>query len=377
MKPFVWDQHFITGLVSVDDQHKTLVDMINSFGELISSGKSVPKAGIDRILNELADYAKYHFHNEERMMHQAMIDQRHISQHCKEHHKFIHDISTMYSQLSPDKPESATSLLEFLIYWLAYHILGIDQSMAKQISFINDGMSAADAYYTIEMQQDSAAKPLLVALNGLFQQVSERNRALTTLNQTLEQKVEERTQELVQANLHLEQMALTDLLTKLPNRRHAMQSLDKAWQFSTTNDVPLSLIIIDADDFKEINDNHGHDAGDEVLRALSNQLVNTFRTDDLVCRMGGDEFMVICHNTPINGALHVAELARKSVSEMKVNVGGGFWNGSISLGVSTRTPEIETREHLIKLADNAVYSAKRNGRNQVCCEHHPDNNGST
>jgi len=367
MKPFVWDQHFITGLVNVDDQHKTLVDMINDFGELISTGKSVSNAGMDSILNELADYAKTHFHNEEMIMHKAKIDQRHIIRHCNEHQQFIQDISMMYSQLSTDKPESATSLLEFLIYWLAYHILGVDQSMAKQIGFINEGMDAADAYYTIELDQSDAAKPLLVALNGLFQQVSERNRALTTLNQTLEQRVEERTRELVKANLHLEQMALTDLLTKLPNRRHAMQSLGKAWQFSTTHDVPLSLIMIDADGFKEINDNHGHDAGDEVLRTLSNQLVNAFRTDDIVCRMGGDEFMVICHNTPINGALHIAELARKSVAEMTVNVGGGFWNGSISLGVATRTQEITTRDHLIKSADNAVYTAKRKGRNQVCC----------
>ena len=368
MKPFVWDKNFITGLANVDDQHKNLVGLINNFGELISSGDKPPTSSIETIINELAEYAKYHFITEERMMLEHKIDQRHYSRHSTEHQKFIKDVNLMYSQIPPDDPESAGSLLEFLIYWLAYHILGTDQSMAKQICFIQDGMDAADAYYTIELEQDNAAKPLLVALNGLFQQVSERNRALTALNQTLEQRVEERTKELVKANLHLEQMALTDLLTKLPNRRHAMQSLDKAWQLSTTHDIPLSLIMIDADGFKEINDNHGHDAGDEVLRALSNQLVNAFRTDDIVCRMGGDEFMVICHNTPLNGAMHIAELARQSVAEMKVSVGGGFWNGSISLGVATRTQEITNREHLIKSADNAVYTAKRKGRNQVCCE---------
>jgi len=366
MKPFLWDKHFITGLVGVDNQHKNLVDLINGFGERISAGNGLSKLSIDNMLNELADYAKYHFHTEEKLMRETGVDQRHITQHCAEHQQFMKDISMMYSQLSTDKPESAASLLEFLIYWLAYHILGIDQSMARQVSFIQDGMDAADAYYAIELDKENATEPLLIALNGLFQQVSERNLALIKLNQTLEQRVEERTKELVEANLHLEQMALTDLLTTLPNRRHAMQSLAKAWQFSTTHNVPLSLIMIDADGFKEINDSYGHDAGDQVLKALSNQLINAFRTDDIVCRMGGDEFMVICHNTPLDGALHVAELARKSVAEMKVSVGTGYWDGSISLGVASRNQTTAQREDLIKLADNAVYEAKRMGRNQVC-----------
>jgi len=372
MKPFLWDKHFITGLVGVDNQHKNLVDLINGFGERISAGNGLSKLSIDNMLNELADYAKYHFHTEEKLMRETGVDQRHITQHCAEHQQFMKDISMMYSQLSTDKPESAASLLEFLIYWLAYHILGIDQSMARQVSFIQDGMDAADAYYAIELDKENATEPLLIALNGLFQQVSERNLALIKLNQTLEQRVEERTKELVEANLHLEQMALTDLLTTLPNRRHAMQSLAKAWQFSTTHNVPLSLIMIDADGFKEINDSYGHDAGDQVLKALSNQLINAFRTDDIVCRMGGDEFMggdelmVICHNTPLAGALHVAELARKSVAEMKVSVGTGYWDGSISLGVASRNQTTAQREDLIKLADNAVYEAKRMGRNQVC-----------
>ncbi|MCP4993407.1 MAG: GGDEF domain-containing protein [Gammaproteobacteria bacterium] len=368
MKAFLWDKHFVTGMVDVDDQHKILIDLINDFGGLISTGETIQKTEIDSILNKLAEYAKYHFQTEEIMMHKAKVDQRHLTQHCNAHQQFINDISMMYSQLSMDRPASATSLMEYLVYWLAYHILGTDQSLAKQISLIEDSMDPADAYNAIELDKESATEPLLIALNGLFRQVSERNRDLTLLNQTLERRVEERTEELVAANIHLEQMAMTDQLTKLPNRRHAMQSLAKAWEFSYAHDVPLSLIMIDADDFKEINDNHGHDAGDQVLRSLSNQLMNSFRTDDIVCRMGGDEFMVICHNTPLDGALYVAELARRSVAEMQVSVGDGYWQGSISLGVATRNQHTATIESLIKAADNAVYTAKRQGRNQVCSE---------
>ncbi|MCP3670552.1 MAG: GGDEF domain-containing protein [Gammaproteobacteria bacterium] len=366
VKPFLWDNHFITGLTAVDNQHKKLVEMINNFGTLIATGDSIPQASFDKLIGELDDYIRYHFQTEEQMMYEAKVDPHHITHHCNDHKQFMKDVSMMSSQQSDSIRDSAASLLEFLTHWLTYHILGTDQSLAKQISNIKHGMDATDAYLATKQFHDSATEPLLTALNGLFKQVSERNQALTELNQTLEQNVRERTKELVNANRDLEQMALTDLLTTLPNRRHAMQSLDSAWQFSTKHKSPLSLIMIDADGFKAINDTHGHDAGDEVLKALSNQLVNAFRTDDIVCRMGGDEFMVLCLNTPLDGALHIAELARKSVSEIKVSVGGDYWHGSISLGVASRTEETIQSKDLIKLADNAMYKAKRHGRNQTC-----------
>ncbi len=254
MKPFLWDKHFITGVESIDGQHKKLIGLVNDFGILISTGNYVSKNGIENLLNELTDYTKYHFETEEQMMRNKKVDPRHLIQHCQDHQQFIKDIGMMYSQLSNGGAESASSLLEFLIYWLAYHILGTDQILAKQIHHIKAGMDPTDAYTVLEQDQENATEPLLNALNGLFKQVSERNQDLTKLNQTLEQKVDERTRELLDANRHLEQMALTDLLTKLPNRRHAMQNLTEAWQFSTKHNAPLSLIMIDADNFKQIND---------------------------------------------------------------------------------------------------------------------------
>ena len=122
--------------------------------------------------------------------------------------------------------------MKFLIYWLAYHILGSDQSMARQIRAIRAGHTPADAYLTEERMKEGAVEPLLRALNGLFRQVSERNRELLQLNQTLEARVEERTRELAAANEQLEIIALTDVLTGLPNRRHAMRCLDQAWKQS-------------------------------------------------------------------------------------------------------------------------------------------------
>jgi len=273
----------------------------------------------------------------------------------------------MRQGVSPQKLNAAEPLLKFLTYWLAFHILGTDQSMARQVKAIQRGQNPVDAFSAEEVQKEGATEPLLHALNGLFHQVSERNRELLELNQTLEEKVAERTRELLEANQRLEELALTDVLSGLPNRRHAMVRLANDWAESLKNGTPLACMMIDADGFKQINDNYGHDAGDEVLRQLSKNLRYSVRTDDIVCRLGGDEFLIICPRTTLTGALHAAELIRQSIAALRVQAGDGVWTGSISVGVSERTPEMRSPEDLLKAADEGVYTAKRNGRNCVAC----------
>ena len=113
------------------------------------------------------------------------------------------------------------------------------------------------------------------------------------LNQTLEARVAERTLALSQMNERLENMAMTDVLTNLPNRRHAMRVLEQEWQNTLKNGTLLTCMMIDADGFKTINDRFGHDAGDEVLRQLARCLTQSVRNDDVVCRLGGDEFLIL------------------------------------------------------------------------------------
>ena len=124
-------------------------------------------------------------------------------------------------------------------------------------------------------------------------------------------------------------------------------------------------MMIDADGFKGINDSYGHEAGDEVLRQLSLSLKEAVRTDDMVCRLGGDEFLIVCANTPLDGALRTAEKVRSEVANLRVAAGTGAWQGSISVGVAVRQPDMLNIEDLLKTADEGVYIAKRNGRNQV------------
>jgi hemerythrin len=129
--------------------------------------------------------------------------------------------------------------------------------------------------------------------------------------------------------------------------------------------TPLACMMIDADGFKQVNDNYGHDAGDEVLRQLSRQLRYVVRNDDTVCRLGGDEFLIICPNTPLDGAHLLAEKLCREVALMRVRAGSGEWHGSISVGVAGRTNEMAHFEALIKAADQGVYTAKKNGRSCV------------
>lgn len=366
MAAFHWDECFETGLEMVDEQHHGLVDLINQFGELLMQSDSVPLADIEDLFGKLAAYAEYHFREEEGLMQQNGLDPRHIEKHKLAHTDFVQDV-TLLHQESAQRPGTSDGLLKFLTYWLAYHILGSDQSMARQIAAVRAGQNAQDAYLAAEVMHEGATEPLLLALNGLFQQVSERNRALKQLNNTLEAKVMERTHALAEANQLLEQMALTDVLTGLPNRRQAMAWLAQAWAQSERDTSPLACMMIDADGFKQVNDRHGHAAGDEVLRQLSARLRAAVRSNDVVCRIGGDEFLIICLGTGLEGVLQVAETMRRDIAKLRVPVSGGEWLGSISVGVAVKTAEMENSEDLIKTADEGLYLAKRNGRNCVAC----------
>ena len=368
MEAFRWNPCFVTGLADVDDQHHHLVDVINRFSNLVVRDEDVSVAEMETLLAELTAYTRYHFTEEEALMASTGLDPRYIEQHRIAHASFLDEVMAIPASLAANNRDSAKSLLQFLIHWLAYHILGMDQAMARQIASIARGGQPESAYLaeaTGAHAEDSSTNALLTALNGMFELVSDRNRKLVQLNKTLEERVAERTRALTDANWRLDELANTDMLTGLPNRRYALLSLASEWQASTDAGTPLACMMIDADGFKGINDRYGHDAGDGVLRALSKQLRNAVRTDDVVCRLGGDEFLIICPRTPLDGALTLAETVRREVAALRVPAGAGEWRGSISVGVAGRTAPMTNLEDLIKAADMGVYAAKRNGRNCV------------
>jgi diguanylate cyclase (GGDEF)-like protein len=160
--------------------------------------------------------------------------------------------------------------------------------------------------------------------------------------------------------------SLTDALTELPNRRYIMKRLEQEWEAAVRTGRPLSLIMIDIDDFKKVNDLHGHDVGDVVLKETANVLRGSTRQGEEVARLGGEEFLVVCPNASAAQARVCAERIRLAIERNVILAGGFNRNVTVSLGVAERKPEMAKHDALLKAADEAVYSAKNKGRNQVC-----------
>lgn len=144
----------------------------------------------------------------------------------------------------------------------------------------------------------------------------------------------ERTQQLYQVNRQLEALSMTDSLTGLPNRRKAMRQLVLHWNLAQDNQQPFVCVMIDIDGFKAVNDHHGHDVGDKVLTTIANMLRDHFRSDDLVCRLGGDEFLVICPETNTAGGVYIAEQVCRAIQQQVISLENNIrWQGSVSMGL--------------------------------------------
>ncbi len=358
MQSFKWDQYFETGLEEVDEQHQSLVNIVNRYSSLLAENH-VSLDEIRLALFELSRYSEYHFKEEEKLMREVGISALHLEEHIQVHRTFMSEVFSMQAFIHDVDDRSAVQLLEFLIHWLAYHILGIDQNMARQVIAIRSGMSAEEAYAKEEREKNAATEPLLNALNALFDQVSERNRELVKLNQSLEEKVIERTQQLYQVNRQLEALSMTDSLTGLPNRRKAMRQLVLHWNLAQDNQQPFVCVMIDIDGFKAVNDHHGHDVGDKVLTTIANMLRDHFRSDDLVCRLGGDEFLVICPETNTAGGVYIAEQVCRAIQQQVISLENNIrWQGSVSMGVAAFASNMKDHHELLRAADQAVYLAK-------------------
>ena len=175
-----------------------------------------------------------------------------------------------------------------------------------------------------------------------------------------EAKLEEKSRE-------LERISEIDVLTGVHNRRYFNKIFDIEWKRASREEYPLTLIIIDLDHFKKINDTYGHLAGDDFLKEVAKLLKMTFkRSTDAVMRYGGEEFAILLPGTDSQNAFLLSESLRKKVETLSVIYEGFKIQATISLGIATCKPNYkDSGEALIIDADEALYKAKENGRNQV------------
>jgi len=220
---------------------------------------------------------------------------------------------------------------------------------------------------------------LAESFNNLGKQLNEANDRLQSKIDLADQQLIETNKQLVLQSEELKHisnefrlMSITDGLTGLYNRRHFDELIKSELKLSHRHGEDNSLIIIDIDFFKKINDNFGHPCGDEVLRRVAYALKERLRETDILCRLGGEEFVVLCRRANKFGVKRIAEHFRQYIEDLEILHEDQTIKITISIGMATDVPSDKEKdaEVLYKMADTAVYYSKENGRN--CSTHYDD-----
>ncbi|WP_338516772.1 GGDEF domain-containing protein [Alteromonas gracilis] len=242
----------------------------------------------------------------------------------------------------------ASHLAGIINIWHGYYFI------EGAIKFATGTVSIATAYFLWKLMPVFINIPSVSMLKQRNEELEQLRAELEETNRSLEEKVKERT-------MQLEQQANTDAVTGVASRFCIMETLNHNCRLFDRYGRGFSILMIDVDHFKEVNDTHGHQAGDEVLSIMAECVSNNIRLVDAIGRYGGEEFLVILPETPQNIAIDIAERIRKGVemlslpSEIQI---------TCSVGVSTMRKGMKD-DGLINQADLALYTAKRSGRNQV------------
>lgn len=250
----------------------------------------------------------------------------------------------------------AAALLASALAWLAARRLSVDlYALADAASAVEAGRPGSD----IPAMQSSRE------VQQLSQSLGRMTHHLVAAREAMEEKVRLRTLELEAANRALDLQARTDALTGLLNRRGFETQMAFAVALARRSSRPLSLITVDVDHFKRVNDTYGHEAGDEVLRRLARTLESRLRGSDVVARLGGEEFVALLPDTDLNGAQSIAQALVTAMAEQQDPVVGTI---TVSAGVATMRGADDNGAAMLRRGDAALYEAKGQGRNRVCVE---------
>jgi len=237
--------------------------------------------------------------------------------------------------------------------------------LCSQLRSLPEGRNVPILVLVSEGDRRKLNQALEMGVNDYLTRPVDKNELIARVRTNLRRKrYADRLRHNVQLSL---EMAITDQLTGLHNRRYMSRHLDNLVTNAQKTNKPLAFLIMDIDHFKSVNDTYGHDIGDEVLREFASRISASVRGIDLACRYGGEEFVVVMPDTDFDFAMMVAERLRKGVEEkaFEISRDPGKLNITISIGIASSEKEGDTAEALLHRADQALYRAKREGRNRV------------
>lgn len=262
----------------------------------------------------------------------------------------------------------ASVVLFGMLFWGISHISRPIGQVARFAREVEQGNENAELGIRHANREVLEVRNLVKAVKGMAQTLIHRKQALEESNALLETKVTERTRELERLREEAEEQARTDPLTGLLNRRGFSESAARLISLAERSGRPLSLFMLDIDHFKRVNDTWGHDAGDEVLVAISRAMQENKRAADLAVRLGGEEFAILLPDTDMAGATALAEKLRRSIQGMTIHTDGVEIQATCSFGVAaSKLPGIDL-DDLLRRSDAALYFSKTHGRNKVSVE---------
>lgn len=490
---FPWNESFNTGVEEIDQQHRKLVEILNKVAGYMSLDSL--NFNFNALIDELVDYATYHFDSEDKFWLDKLEGSDYTKQHQENHNQFIETVTTLKNRANfPSDEEWIEELLSFLASWLASHILESDKQMALLVEAVNSGKSLQDAAEWAELRMRGEAKATIDVILTAYKTLSANTIRLmreikagsVTLNKLSESELrlqqamdyaqiaywsfpyneqseykfeimnwsvelnrifgfaqsatvnvdllcqimkkefrqpfirsiqesfskgsehhteyqiirpdngqlrwiecrgrihyaEDGTPEKISGfvqdvterkndEYRITQLAYYDPLTSLPNRRLLLDRLNQSIAMSDRNAYYNALLFIDIDNFKTVNDSHGHEYGDYMLQQAARRIQNTIRKGDTLARIGGDEFIIILSGmglTEAEATTKSESVTNKILHELSLPycINNTQFNSSASIGIILFNDSSVSASELMKQADISMYQAKQSGKNTVC-----------